>query len=89
MKKAVFPPLMLAGVFLLFISATNTSSTGYAVGDRAEDFSLKSVNNKLVSLADYKEARGYIVVFTCNHCPYAQLYEQRIIDLHNKYAPQG
>ena len=89
MKKTVFPPLLLAGVFLLFISATNTSSTGYAVGDRAEDFSLKSVNNKLVSLADYKDARGYIVVFTCNHCPYAQLYEQRIIDLHNKYAPQG
>ena len=89
MKKTVFPPLLLAGVFLLFISATTTSPCGYAVGDHAEDFSLKSVNNKMVSLADYKDARGYIVIFTCNHCPYAQLYEQRIIDLHNKYAPQG
>ncbi len=43
----------------------------------------------MVSLADYKDALGYIVVFTCNHCPYAQLYEQRIIDLHNKYSPKG
>ena len=88
MKKPVILPLLLAGIFLLFGSAPS-SITGYAVGDRAEDFSLKSVNNKMVSLADYKEALGYIVVFTCNHCPYAQLYEQRIIDLHNKYAPKG
>ena len=87
MKKAVFPSLLLAGVFLLFGSAT--SPCGYAVGDRADDFSLKSVNNKMVSLADYKDVLGYIVVFTCNHCPYAQLYEQRIIDLHNKYSPKG
>lgn len=87
MKKTVFPSLLLAGVFLLFGSAT--SPCGYAVGDQAEDFSLKSVNNKTVSLADFKDALGYIVVFTCNHCPYAQLYEQRIIDLHNKYAPKG
>lgn len=88
MTKIVFLPLLLAGVFLLFASAPS-STCGYAVGDRAEDFSLKSVNNKMVSLADYKDALGYIVVFTCNHCPYAQLYEQRIIDLHNKYAPKG
>ena len=87
MKKPAFSPLLMAGVFLLFISATSPS--GYVVGDHAEDFSLKSVNNKMVSLSDFKEARGYIVIFTCNHCPYAQLYEQRIIDLHNKYAPQG
>lgn len=92
MKKPFFPPLLLAGIFLLFGSASFNSSsslTGYAVGDQAEDFSLKSVKNKMVSLADYKGALGYIVVFTCNHCPYAQLYEQRIIDLHNKYAPKG
>lgn len=88
MKNPVILPLLLAGVFLLFGSAPS-SNRGYAVGDRAEDFSLKSVNNQLVSLANYKEALGYIVVFTCNHCPYAQLYEQRIIDLHNKYAPKG
>lgn len=87
MKKTVFPPLLLAGVFLLFGSAN--APCGYAVGDRADDFSLKSVSNKNISLSDYKDALGYIVVFTCNHCPYAQLYEQRIIDLHNKYNSKG
>ncbi|MBK8426100.1 MAG: thioredoxin family protein [Lewinellaceae bacterium] len=87
MKKAFFPPLLLAGALLLFGSAT--SPCGYAVGDRAEDFSLKSVSTKMISLADYKDVKGYILIFTCNHCPYAQLYEQRIIDLHNKYSPKG
>jgi peroxiredoxin len=43
----------------------------------------------MVSIFDYENAKGLIVVFTCNHCPYAQLYEQRIIDLHNKFAPKG
>ncbi|HKR03842.1 MAG TPA: thioredoxin family protein [Bacteroidia bacterium] len=64
-------------------------SPGYSVGDKAADFKLKNVDGKMVSLADYKEAKGFIVIFTCNHCPFAQAYEQRIIDLHNKYASQG
>lgn len=62
---------------------------GYAVGDMATDFKLKNVDGKVVSLANYKKAKGFIVVFTCNHCPFAQAYEQRIIDLHNEYAPKG
>lgn len=61
----------------------------YEVGDRAEDFSLKNVDGTMVSLAKYKNAKGYIVVFTCNHCPYAQLYERRIIELHKKYVGLG
>jgi len=43
----------------------------------------------MVSLKGMKDAKGYIVVFTCNHCPYAVMYEDRLIELHNKYAPQG
>ena len=65
------------------------TASGYQVGDTAEDFNLKNVDGKMVTLNDYKNANGYIVVFTCNGCPYAQAYEQRIIDLHNKYASQG
>lgn len=61
----------------------------YAVGDIAADFTLKSVKGDSVSLSDYADKNGVIVVFTCNHCPFAQLYEQRIIDLHNNYAPLG
>jgi len=64
-------------------------ATGYKVGDVATDFSLKNVDNKKVSLADFKAAKGFIVVFTCNHCPYAQAYEDRIIALDKKYKKLG
>jgi len=64
-------------------------SEGYKVGDTAADFNLKNVNGKMVSLAGIKEAKGYIVVFTCNTCPYAVAYQDRIVALHNKYAAQG
>ncbi len=63
--------------------------TGYNVGDKAEDFSLKNIDGTLVSLAGMDGAKGYIVTFTCNHCPYSVMYEDRLIDLHNKFAPQG
>lgn len=62
---------------------------GYKIGDEATDFSLKNIDDKMVSLADYKEAKGFIVIFTCNHCPYAVAYEDRIIALDKKYKSQG
>ncbi|MFN7831077.1 MAG: thioredoxin family protein [Bacteroidota bacterium] len=80
--------LLLSTLFL--ISATPAPApAGYVIGDVAEDFRLMNVDGRFVSLSDYKDPKGFLVVFTCNHCPYAQLYEQRIIDLHNKYAPRG
>lgn len=88
MKKLV----ALLAVVAIVIGATafkQTETTGYKVGDIATDFNLKNVDGKLVKLADYKKAKGFIVVFTCNHCPFSQAYEQRIIDLHKKYAPLG
>ena len=62
---------------------------GYKVGDVATGFKLKNVDNKMVSLSDYADAKGFIVIFTCNHCPYAKAYESRIIGLNHKYASQG
>lgn len=62
---------------------------GYKVGDVATDFSLKNVDNKKVSLSYFKAAKGFIVVFTCNHCPYAQAYEDRIVALDKKYKKLG
>lgn len=75
--------------FLMTIFPFGSTNTGLKVGDIAPDFQLKSTSGKLVTLKDYKNVKGYIVVFTCNTCPYAQAYEQRIIDLHNKMAPMG
>ncbi len=62
---------------------------GYAVGDYAADFSLKNIDGKMVSLANFKDAKGYVVIFTCNTCPYAVAYEDRIIALHNTYQSKG
>ena len=64
-------------------------ATGYKIGDLATDFSLKNTDDKMVSLADYTEAKGFIVIFTCNHCPYSVAYEDRIIALDKKYKSQG
>ncbi len=72
---------------LLFTGAM--LAQGYSVGDKATDFSLKNIDGKMMSLADIDDAKGYVVVFTCNHCPYAVMYEDRLIELHNKFAPQG
>lgn len=62
---------------------------GYKIGDEATDFSLKNVNGKLFSLSEIKNAKGYIIVFTCNECPFAKMYEERLIKLHKEYAPKG
>lgn len=79
--------LLTAGLTMSF-RLENTGG-GYKIGDTAQDFSLTNVNGKKISLAGIKNAKGYIVVFTCNECPYAKAYEQRIIELHQKYAPMG
>jgi peroxiredoxin len=68
-----------------FVSPPN----GYKIGDKAADFSLKGVDGKMHSLSEIKNAKGYIVIFTCNHCPYAKMYEDRIIALHKKYSKLG
>jgi peroxiredoxin len=64
-------------------------SQGYNVGDKASDFKLKNVDGNFVSLKDFPDAKGFIVVFTCNHCPYAQAYQDRIIELDKNYKGKG
>jgi len=62
---------------------------GYGIGDIATDFKLKNVDGRMVSLADYKEAKGFIVVFTATHCPFSKAYEDRINALDKKYKNKG
>lgn len=76
-------------VFTLSAFTINTESIGYKVGDIATDFSLENINGKMVSLADYKDAKGFIITFTCNTCPYAVAYEDRVEALNKKYADKG
>lgn len=91
MKKIslVFSILVLALAVQTSVLAQNVANKGYKPGDIAADFKLKNVDGKTVSLTDYSKAKGFIVVFTCNHCPYAVAYEDRIIALNKKYASKG
>ena len=79
---------VLAVVAILFINASRPLP-GYGIGDNASDFELPNIDGTMVSLADYPDAKGFIVIFTCNTCPYAKAYESRIIDLDKKYAKKG
>jgi peroxiredoxin len=89
---------LLIGLGLLSFTAINKNEEpkpkastvkGYEIGDEATDFKLKNIDGKMVSLNDFKAAKGFIVVFTCNHCPYAKKYQNRIIELDKKYKSQG
>ena len=86
-KIKVLAMVLVMGALAAF--KADAPPAGYKVGDIATDFSLKNVDGKMVSLKDIKNAKGYIVVFTCNHCPYAQAYEDRIVALNNKYKALG
>ncbi len=62
---------------------------GYQVGDKATDFKLKNVDGSYVSMSDFPDAKGFVVIFSCNHCPYVVAYEDRMIELHNEFSPKG
>lgn len=59
------------------------------LGEKAPYFSLKATDSKIYSLSDFQGASALVVVFTCNHCPYAQAYESRIVDLAQRGKERG
>ncbi|HNR19415.1 MAG TPA: thioredoxin family protein [Bacteroidia bacterium] len=73
----------------LALATFTASAGGYQIGETVKSFTLKNVNGKMVSLDDYKKSKGVMVIFTCNHCPFSKMYEQRIIDLHKTYTAKG
>ena len=89
MKTVKIFGLAVAAILLTAFTVARSIPTGYKIGDVATDFSLKNVDGKKVSLKDMKDSKGYIVVFTCNHCPYAVAYEDRILALDKKYKKMG
>src|SRR5258706_10061798 len=84
MKKLML--LLLVGLATVAASPVNN---GYQVGDTVTDFKLKNVDGKMISLADYKQAKGFIIIFDCNTCPMSRAYNSRIIELNKKCATQG
>ena len=79
MRKIILT--LLAGYF--FVS-------GFSGGEKSiEDFSLHNIDGKILSLKDFPESKGFIIVFTSNGCPFAKLYPQRMNEMNLKYIPLG
>jgi peroxiredoxin len=82
--------ILLAYSLLLLSTPTDlVDGDGYKIGDVATDFSLLNVDGEMVSLADFEDAKGFILIFTCNTCPYSVAYEDRIIALDKAYKSKG
>jgi peroxiredoxin len=82
--RSFFIPAALLAMFAFRNAAPN-----YGVGDTVSDFKLKNVDDKFVSLSDFKDSKGAIIIFDCNTCPYSKAYNDRIVALNNKYESQG
>jgi peroxiredoxin len=63
--------------------------TTLAIGSRAPDFRLPGVDGKYHTLSEFRDAEVLAVIFTCNHCPTAQAYEERIKEFVADYRPKG
>lgn len=91
MKKSFLVVLVLLTTIL---SSFKTKSDAepkavYAIGDVVSDFKLKNIDGKMLSLANFPSAKGFIIIFTSNHCPFSKAYEDRMIALSSKYSSQG
>ena len=62
---------------------------GLSIGAPAPDFSLPGIDGKTYSLASFKDKKGVVVCFSCNHCPYVQAAEDRMIAFQKDFGPKG
>lgn len=81
--------LIFGMITILALVASAPMGNGYEVGDTVADFKLKNVDGKMVSLADFKEAKGFVVIFDCNTCPFSKAYNERIIALNGHCSAKG
>lgn len=91
----LFTALCLAALFCSFSRAQDEAHTGdgmhpiLKIGSAAPAFSLPGVDGKMHSIGDFASAKVLVVVFSCNHCPVAQMYEKRIKQLVTDYSSRG
>lgn len=85
----IFKTIAMLAVAIAISAFTLNTSKGYKVGDTASDFKLKNIDDTMVSLADFKDSKGFIIVFTCNMCPYSVANEDRLISLDKKFKQKG
>ena len=79
-------------IFALIITSIATGTEEHPtlpIGSKAPAFSLKGVDGKTYSLASFSKYRILVIIFTCNHCPTAQAYEERMIQLTKDYSAKS
>ncbi|MEO6330069.1 MAG: redoxin family protein [Ginsengibacter sp.] len=92
MKHSFFSFLLPLFVSINFIFPQQTFADDHKtleIGSQAPDFKLPGTDGKNYSLSSFKSAKILVIVFTCNHCPTAQAYEERLINLTKEYKSQG
>jgi len=92
-RTFVLPAMVVFGLLLLAqperCRAEPAGLKALAIGDPAPEFKLPGVDGQDYTLKSFADAKLLLVVFTCNHCPTAQAYEERIIQLHADYQGKG
>src|SRR5947199_2671745 len=96
MKLAGMATLIAIGLFTLGAAGgagAADSTGGLALGTKVPaavaKTKMKNVDGKMLSIAEVAGKAGTLVVFTCNHCPFAKAWEERIVELGNEYAAKG
>ncbi len=79
----------VAVLLSLFVAATPIDYPTLPIGAAAPDFHLKGVDGRIWSLRSFAKNDILVVIFTCNHCPTAQAYEDRIIQLVKDFKPRN
>ena len=92
-NKHIITFLMVAVIglvaFTSFNSSKETTPEGYTIGSEAADINLMNVDRTMISYESFPDALGFIVIFTCNTCPYAVASEDRIIALDSEFKDKG
>lgn len=86
MKKLV---LALLGAFQFTLATAAEDPKTLSIGTAAPDFKLPGIDGKTYTLSSFKDFNLLVIVFTCNHCPTAQAYEDRVIQLAKDYYSKG
>lgn len=84
--KKIFLLILISGSFITHAQPLS----GYRIGDAIQNFTLLNVTNETpISLTDYNDKKVVVIIFVNNSCPYAKLYEQRIINLAKQFNSSG
>jgi thiol-disulfide isomerase/thioredoxin len=88
-KQQLFSIILVLFNIVSFGQESHPQPKTLEPGAQAPDFSLPGTDDKIHKLSDFASAKVLVVVFSCNHCPTAQAYQDRLISLYNSYTPKG